>query len=178
MPRLILLNGPPGCGKSTLAEMFVHHHPLALNLDIDRVRGLLGRWQDNPTEAGLSARAMAIAMARTHLRAGHDVVIPQYLGRLAFIQELEQVAAAAPAEFFELVLLDSKDNSLRRFVTRGRASSTPAHAEASEPALGEMYDRLLDVVSRRPRVRIVESEDGRAAATYQRLLAALVDPAP
>jgi adenylate kinase family enzyme len=29
MARLILLNGPPGCGKSTLAEFYVTHHPLA-----------------------------------------------------------------------------------------------------------------------------------------------------
>jgi 2-phosphoglycerate kinase len=41
--RLILLNGPPGIGKSTLAQRYVDDHPLALNLDIDSVRRLLGR---------------------------------------------------------------------------------------------------------------------------------------
>ncbi|MBA3302830.1 MAG: AAA family ATPase, partial [Acidimicrobiia bacterium] len=41
MPRLILLNGPPGIGKSTLAQRFVDEHPLALNLDLDAVRAML-----------------------------------------------------------------------------------------------------------------------------------------
>jgi len=43
VPPLILLNGPPGSGKSTLAQLFADEHPLALNLDIDRVRSLIGR---------------------------------------------------------------------------------------------------------------------------------------
>jgi hypothetical protein len=61
--RLILINGAPGSGKSTLARMFVHDHPLALALDIDTVRGMLGRWLDEPTQAGLIARRMALEMA-------------------------------------------------------------------------------------------------------------------
>jgi len=45
---MIVLNGPPGCGKSTLARMYAEDHPLALNLDIDRIRSLIGRWRDDP----------------------------------------------------------------------------------------------------------------------------------
>ncbi|MEJ7742270.1 MAG: hypothetical protein WKF73_06810 [Nocardioidaceae bacterium] len=42
MPRLIHLNGPPGIGKSTLAQWYVDNHPGVLNLDIDQVRCLIG----------------------------------------------------------------------------------------------------------------------------------------
>jgi predicted kinase len=38
MPRMILLNGPPSCGKSTLARRYAQEHPLSLNLDVDRIR--------------------------------------------------------------------------------------------------------------------------------------------
>ena len=82
MARLILLNGPPGCGKSTLAQMFVHEHPLALNLDIDRLRGQIGQWRARSHESGLLARQLALAMAGIHLASGHDVVIPQYVARI------------------------------------------------------------------------------------------------
>ena len=47
---LVLLNGPRASGKSTLAARYVHDHPLALNLDIDVIRGLLGRWIDHPPD--------------------------------------------------------------------------------------------------------------------------------
>lgn len=63
---LVLLHGPPASGKSTIATRLVDRRPLALNLDIDVVRGQLGRWIDDTTNAGLTARSLAIAMAGTH----------------------------------------------------------------------------------------------------------------
>jgi len=179
---LILLNGPPGSGKSTLAQRYVDDHPLALNLDIDRVRALLGRWPDHAHEAGLAARVLALAMARTHLDAGHDVVIPQYLGRVAFIEQLEQLAAETGVRFHELVLLDSLPNMLRRFAERTKAVR-PEHVEADaqlrgggEPALAEMYDRLIRILDQRPRARIIQSEHGKPHETYRRLLDAIEHP--
>jgi predicted kinase len=85
MPRLVLINGAPSSGKSTLAKRYVEEHPLTLALDIDVVRAMLGRWLDHPIEAGLMARRMALEMTRVQLLAGHDVVIPQFLGRLNFV---------------------------------------------------------------------------------------------
>jgi predicted kinase len=109
---MIVLNGPPGCGKSTLAQMYVDAHPLSLNLDIDRVRSLIGRWRDEPYQAGLLARAIALAAARTHLAAGHDVVMPQFLGRPTFLEQVERLAGEVGAHFHEIVLLDSKETAL------------------------------------------------------------------
>jgi len=181
---LILLNGPPGSGKSTLAQRYVDDRPLALNLDIDRVRALLGRWPDHEQEAGLAARALTLAMARTHLDAGHDVVIPQYLGRVAFIEQIEQLAGDARVRFHEVVLLDSKPNMLRRFAERTLAAR-PEHVEADaqlrgggEAALAEMYDRLIQLIDQRPNARIIQSADGKPHDTYRRLLDVLERPGP
>lgn len=43
------------CGKSTVARRYVADHPLALNLGVDLVRSLIGRWRDDPHAAGLLA---------------------------------------------------------------------------------------------------------------------------
>lgn len=158
-PRLIVLNGPPGCGKSTLARMYADDHPLTLNLDIDRVRALIGRWPDDPGAAGLLARGIALAAARVHLGAGHDVVIPQFLGRPEFLEEAEQLATETGAEFREIVLMDSRDNALRRFAERGRADLTAAEAQGmldrggGPEGLSVMYDRLTRIVASRPAAR-------------------------
>jgi hypothetical protein len=94
MPDLVLLNGPPASGKSTLAAAWIASRPLALALDIDLVRGQLGRWRDEPTASGLAARALALSMIHVHLRAGHDVVVPQLV---ALYDRLQTFLATRPA---------------------------------------------------------------------------------
>ncbi|MFC6015500.1 AAA family ATPase [Plantactinospora solaniradicis] len=178
MPRLILLNGPPACGKSTLAQRYVDEHPLALNLDIDCVRRLLGRWREDAYAAGLLARAIALAAARTHVAASYDVVIPQLVADLKFVEEIERVARDVGAEFHEVVLLDGRENALRRFEKRTRTAAEPAHVEAGElldrpgglDELAAMYDRLMRVVAARPMTRVLPSVEGEVEQTYQRLL--------
>ena len=124
MPRLMLINGAPGSGKSTLARRYAQDHPLTLALDVDRVRGMLGRWLDTPTEAGLLARQMAVEMARVHLCAGHDVVVPQFLGRLDFIGVLQRLCEEVKAEFVEVVLLSNPDEAVSRFARRSYQSTS------------------------------------------------------
>jgi predicted kinase len=178
---LIVLNGPPGCGKSTLAERYVDEHPLSLNLDIDRVRSLIGRWQSEPRAAGGLARACALAAARVHLTSGHDVVIPQFLGRAEFIEQCAGLAQDVGAQFCEIVLLDTKDNSLRRFEARTREAADPAHVQAQElldstggvAEFSLMYDRLLAIVASRPTAMVVQTQIGHADNAYRDFVARL-----
>ncbi|ACU37477.1 AAA family ATPase [Actinosynnema mirum] len=172
MPRLILLNGPPACGKSTVARRYADEHPLALDLDVDLVRALIGRWRDARPEAGLLARAIALAAARTHLAAGHDVVVPQLVARPGFLTELEDLARATGAVFHEIVLLDGEDNALRRYAERETgAPEDQRHDDAAEVAA--LHDRLTALLRTRPRAKVVPVVDGDPDATYRAVLAAL-----
>jgi predicted kinase len=161
--------------------MYVDEHPLALNLDIDRIRSLIGRWRDDPHAAGLLARAIALTAARTHLAAGHDVIIPQLLARPAFLEQTEQLACEAGADFHEIVLLDSKENALRRLAERSRAAADPAHTEAQEmidrsggaEELSAMYDRLMSLVATRPAAKIVPTSSGQIEQAYRDFLSSL-----
>jgi predicted kinase len=181
VPRLILLNGPPGSGKSTLAQLFADEHPLALNLDIDRVRSLLGRWREQPEQSGLLARAIALVAARQHLMSGWDVIIPQHVGRLPFIEQVEQLAVDVGATFHEVVLLDEPDAALARFVGRTRSAAEPAHLDAQQlldqsgglPELSAMYDRTLAVIAARPGTVVIRTKTGHVEAAYGDLLAAI-----
>ena len=177
MARLIVLNGPPAVGKTTLARRYVDDHPLALNLDIDSVRRLLGRWQDDPNRAGLLARAMTLTMAREHLSSGYDVVLPQYLGNPAFLQQAEAVGVDVGADFFEIVLMDGRDEVVRRFNDRTAGTREPSHLDAArivaahggDEALFAMYDRLILLLNARPAAQVIQCPAGAEDEAYRRL---------
>lgn len=173
-----MLNGPPAAGKSTLARRFVATRPLALNLDIDVVRSLLGRWLDQPHGAGLAARDLAVSMAATHLASGRDVIVPQFLGRTELIERLEEVAREAGAEFREVVLVIGRDEAIDAFARRSATSTDPSHRDAlalverstSADPVGEHWDALQRVIAARPATIRVEVVAGDVDATFALLL--------
>lgn len=104
MSRLILINGAPGSGKSTMAHLLAQDRPMTLALDIDALKHALGCWEEDPLASGLHARRLTLALASEQLRAGFDLVIGQYLARTPFIEDLERLAEEHGAQFLEFVL--------------------------------------------------------------------------
>lgn len=181
MADLILLNGPPASGKSTLAQRFVEADPFALNLDIDVLRGLVDGWAGDPEAAGLAARSVALVMARDHLTAGNHVVVPQFLGRPDFIEELAVTAYQCGARFLEVALWLERSEAIAAFADRSAAPSTQAHRDAamlvehsSRPdPVGSMYDDLVELIGRRPQTIRVDVIPRDVDATFQRFREAL-----
>ncbi len=182
MPALILLNGPPAAGKSTLARRFAAEQPLSLCLDVDVVRSLLGGWLENPEASGAAARALALVMAREHLGAGHDVVVPQLLARPQLAEQLESLAGEVGADFVEVVLDLEPQAMLARFTARTRAGSRVEHRDAADllersgglPALVPVRAQVLATLADRPRAQFLATREGDVDETYRDLLALIM----
>ena len=115
-------------------------------------------------------------MALEHLGAGNDVIVPQFLARADFIDELAETAATAGARFVEIALLLSRADAIAAFERRSRSPATTAHRDAAEAvehaggpkALATMYDDFAALLqgrhfARRVDVRIGDI-DGTVAA--------------
>lgn len=176
MPRLVLLNGPPGVGKTTLAQRYLIDHPLALKLDIDAIRCSMGHWQAREESKHL-ARALATEMARVHLLSGHHVVVPQLLARRDYIEVLEGVAVETGAVFHEILLLATSDEALARFLARRQAldAAGTSHPQASlehdAHSFADIYSRLEVIARTRVRTRAIDTTGLDVDQTYTMLTA-------
>lgn len=174
--RLILLNGPPGAGKSTLAEALADRHRGLRALDVDVVKHALASWPSDPREAGLTAREQVLEQARTELEAGRSVIIGQYLARPEFPAALAELADQVSARFTHVVLELPAADLQRRLRSRRRAPTRPEQAANDagvDPADAEQLIASVDALTCGVEgvLRLEASED--LAATLSRLERAL-----
>lgn len=180
--RLILLNGMPGVGKSTIARRYAAEHPGTLLCDIDVLRTFIGGWRDDFEAAGGRIRPAALGMITSYLRESGDVVLPQLLSRVSELEKFERAALDAGADFVEVMLVADIDDAVRRFHRRDDGTD-PWHpmvrslvAEAGGDEVLRAYAAgLADLVSRRPATKLVPSVADEPDATYAAVLEAIED---
>lgn len=176
-PKLLLLNGPCGIGKSTLAQKYVDEHPMALNLDMDNVRSMMGQWRTEKERSVAQKLKLAHALTEIHLRDGYDVVIPNIL-QTAGLEQFDNVAAKCGAIVCEIALMAPKDEAIRRFIERGRADGNPTgfrpggalETGGGVAKLEQMYDDLETTLISRPNHKIIEPIHGNIDATYAQII--------
>jgi len=180
-PVVTLLNGPPASGKSTLAQRWADVEDVLEVINIDTIRSGLALWPSNPEAAGLAARRMALEMISQQLTTGRSVVVPQFLRRADFIEELAEVANGGAATFIEVALRTNRDEAIEGFLERSRAPSRVEDLDAEvlvatsgrREHLGEMHDALTELCRSRSQTRYVDVIRGDVDATLERLRAAV-----
>ncbi|HEY9252563.1 ATP-binding protein [Nocardioides sp. NBC_00850] len=180
MARLILINGMPGVGKSTLARRFAADHPGTLVCDIDLLRTFISGWRDDFIGAGARIRPAALGLIRGYLSESGDVVLPQLFARVSELRRFERAAHDVGAEFVEVMLETVEDDALRRFHGRDDGSDPwhPIVREIVAESGGDEHLRayaakLADLVAQRPATKVVPTVAGEVDATYDSLRAAL-----
>ena len=138
---LLVINGAPAVGKTTLAHRYAADHPLALVVDVDLLRTHLGGWPQ-VDESKAVARDLAVALARAHLVTGHDVVVPQYIGRPEFLARLRALADESGTDFLEVVLTDDPQQVAERF----RARRVALAAEVAPHPENDVDDATVEQV--------------------------------
>jgi len=180
-PKLILLNGNPGMGKSTLAERYVNDHPLTLNLDVDRIWHMMGQWQHMLNESHRLKQKHSYALAGSHLAEGYDVIIPDLMETVERPKNFERIAKRHGAIFREIALVTSPEDAIERCKARARRMGYQdgfrpggvLDTHGRELKLTEMYQNMLAVTALRPQTIQIQPELGDIEGTYYQLLSAI-----
>ncbi|MEO9325104.1 AAA family ATPase [Nocardioides sp. C4-1] len=157
-PRLVLLNGMPGAGKSTLARRYRDDHPGVLCADADDLRTAIG---GVPADHDEATQRLVLALAAAHLASGYDVVVPQLVVSPEHLARFEEVALDAGAELVEVVLHGGVVDS-----------RVP---DAAVEHLVEYAHGLADLLVHRPGTHRLATRHGDVDAAYGALVD-LLDP--
>lgn len=177
-PKLIILNGAPGVGKSTLAEKYAGMHPLTLALDVDVIRRFISHYREQAQVSGKLSKNLALEMARAHLQSGYDVIIAQCYKKPENLGELEKLAHDCNVSFYEFLLSLPKEKAIARFIKRGQDEGTPdgfrpgglVTIGGGATKLASMYDEMMAAVSRRPKTIVIEAVHSNVEGTYAELM--------
>ena len=174
-PKLILLNGFAASGKTTLSKRYIAGHPLALAIEGDQIISMMGEWRSHESEAREIVFQHTLTLAKSHLKAGYDVVLPYLLTNSSHGDSFKALAEEVGAEFYEIFLAVEREDAIERLLSRGvwGEEGSPTLSSNDLPEINELYDAMESALQDRNEVIKIPVTLDAIDETYEALIKAL-----
>lgn len=169
-PKLIILNGPSGIGKNTIAELYKNEYPTSLVLDMDELRRTVPNYKEQREESYKKSCDLVFVKSEEHLVKGFNVVIPNKIKRDNVLDKFKEIADKCNADFYEFVLWTTKEDAINRAVKRGFKPGSLLQ----EDKLSGMYDELEEIIKTKNNSFIIVSKEGEPEETYREIIDKLI----
>jgi broad-specificity NMP kinase len=169
--RLIILNGAPGVGKSTVAEKLHAEMPLSFLLVIDAWWKQIADWRENRKESQRLVYTLASVAIDAYLGEGKDVIVDKaILNDTETLDTLVGIGQKHGAEIYEFVLAADKEIVLERATKRGfntQGLLTPEEAE-------HLWELSQDLKETRPGATVIDTSSLTPEEVYEKVRSAVL----
>ncbi len=135
--KLIILNGPPGVGKSTISKLLHADMPNSVLLDIDEIRRSVPDYKERRAESLQISYQKAAETVGHHLKLGQDVIIDKAISQSETVDSLIEAGRAHGADVYEFLLFADKYTVQKRADERGYRPGSLLTRER----VGEMWEK-------------------------------------
>lgn len=148
--KLIILNGPVGVGKTTVAKELQKKLPLSFFVHFDELRRHIGGYREYRHESRVLTFDIVYAIIHECFKQGKDVLIDKIMynhleeGKTkTSLNLLKEVADQYGSTIYEFILWADKETVLKRLETRGYSEGgllTPEKAEGFWEKMNKFKD--------------------------------------
>ncbi|OGI19308.1 MAG: hypothetical protein A3J06_03595 [Candidatus Moranbacteria bacterium RIFCSPLOWO2_02_FULL_48_19] len=169
--KLIVLNGSPAAGKSTLAEKLHQDLPMSLLADVDSWRKLISGWRENREKSLKYAYTFTVAAVDAYLQTGNSVIVDKaILSDDSVIDTILSSGKKYGAEVFEFILTAKKDTIIKRAAQRGFHKNGLLTADR----VIELWEITQKLIRKRSSAIIIDTSTLDPKEVYQKIRAIIL----
>ena len=116
---IVLIDGPMGAGKTTVAKLLHERVKNVAHIGLDRIKWLVSGFRRTKPQNNMT-RAVVLSMAREYLKQGVNVVVEEGMKRNQ-VTAYKRLAKAMRVKFLMYKLEASKEVLFKRVATRNPA---------------------------------------------------------
>lgn len=117
--KLVILNGPPGVGKSTIATRLHQEMPSSLLIDVDELRRTIPNYHEQREESLRRSYELTAEAIAAGLQNGHDIIIDKAISYSDTLDTFTEVGRKHNADIYEVLLFADKAVVEKRAADRG-----------------------------------------------------------
>lgn len=153
--KMIIINGPTGVGKSTVAKLLHEQSAMSFLLNIDDIRRSISHYAEHREESGALSHAISREIVRSVFENGRDVILEKCMIHSEVVDDYRAIADEFLADTREIILWAPKEFVLQRAHARGWHEGGLLTPEKCE----QLWDKMNVFKDQRTQAHVIDVLD-------------------